>query len=229
MNVSEEMQVNGVIIRFTICMLLIISLIMSAFIKGERLAFVGPVIMVAFTLVILGLHLIYKWTINPDPDDPMFTHRGNYRDAIIWSLVFFCYLEGLALTQYLILPRVFPSFSVSPLVFQALVLVPLAVSATAYVLLALLREITIIRDSFFAWYHRDPKGARNSIYVFSAGFAFLAGIIVFLQANSIALRDGRIDWAQYYENFSCLLWVSIVISLIMIVYIFVILQKTDTA
>jgi len=227
MGVYDGKQVRGLLIRFTILILLIISLVFSGFSHGERTAFLGPVVITLLTLFVIGLYAYYNRMMNPGPDDPMYLLRQDYIPAVGWCIAFLCYLEVLSLIQYLVLPRIFPSLQISPIVFQGLVLVPLAVSLTAYVLWEILCAVIAIRNELVAWSNRDPKGVRNTAGIFSAFMLFVGIIFLGMRENSSAFSEGRIDLATYNLQFSYILWIIIILSLIVLVYLFVSLINAD--
>ena len=222
----DMIAVRGVLIRFTILLLLIFSLVLSAFMQTERSAFAGPVIMAALTILVLGLHFLYQQSVKPCHSDPMYTDKRDYLVAIAWCLGLSLYLEILAVCRYFLLPIAFPSVSVSPVVFQGLVLVPMAVAVTAFILWKCLLLLATVKRDFLAWHRRDPTGVRNTMKIIGAFILFVAGIVVFLQENTRVFNEGRIDWASYHQNISGLLWIIIIISLVGLVYIWV-TQKTD--
>ncbi|OPX63358.1 MULTISPECIES: hypothetical protein [unclassified Methanoregula] len=218
MRTKLEKATIGVILRFLILVLLILSLVLIGSFHGERDAYIGPVIVTLLALAVVCSHLIYNKIMHPAPDDLMYARNQDYIIAIIWCGIFFCYLEALACIQYAILPNAFPSVVVSPVVFQGLVLVPMAISVTWYVLWEILINLVSLKNITLEYYRQNPK----SFWGFGVFIIINGAIFYSVMSIVAAFREGQIDKATANQIFSVILWVMILMSIGTLVYTWII-------
>jgi|WetSurMetagenome_2_1015567.scaffolds.fasta_scaffold498515_2 hypothetical protein len=162
MGILPDKETKGIIIRYLILVLLIMSVVLIGAFHNERDAFFGPVIMALLSLVIVCSHFIYNRIMYPAPDDLMYARRQDYIVAVVWCGIFFCYFELLACLRYVFLPKAFPMLILSSIIFQGLVFVPLVITIVYYISRSFLGNLPSIRNEIYTWHHSNP----NSFWAF---------------------------------------------------------------